>query len=103
MEQLKGPKVELLRYMTPGCNPVMVQLKTSEECQSFSVILSRYNNGRGVIDGKFIHASYKFRDGIVYLVCVSSDEREQELEGTIGKNEWRNELNSKPIQQWQCC
>ena len=102
MEQLKGPKMELLRYMKPGCNPIKVKLSSSEECQSFSVILTRFNAGRGVLDGKFIHASINLREAVVYLVCVSNEEREKEIEGLIPKKKWKNELKNKPIQEWKC-
>ena len=91
----KTLKTATFRRMRAGDPSIVLQLKSSKENNSLSVLLSRWNQDEGREANRHIHCAYDNENGVVELVCITYDEYRKELTGELPKDYWKQFLSKK--------
>ena len=91
----KTLKTATFRRMRAGDPSIVLQLKSSKENNSLSVLLSRWNQDEGREANRHIHCAYDNENGVVELVCISYDEYRKELTGELPKDYWKKKKKKK--------
>ena len=88
-------KTATFRRMRAGDPSIVLQLKSSKETNSLSVLLSRWNQDEGKEANRHIHCAYDNENGIVELVCITYEEYLKERNGELKKDYWKQFLTKK--------
>lgn len=91
VKEVSSNPLDTAKGMKPG-ETALVMFNNYNKLRTFTVQLSEYNCIAGRKNNVYVHAASKKRMLQIYLVAVTADERDAELNNNDLKGEWRKRI-----------